>query len=59
MFILLVSPLWQQATRQQDYEFLYDHGATAIFGPGTNIPKCCIQLLQILVDRAKAEAKEG
>ena len=43
----------------QDYQFLYDHGAAAIFGPGTNIPKCCIELLQILVDRAKAEAREG
>ena len=43
----------------QDYQYLYDHGATAIFGPGTNIPKCCIELLQILVDRAKAEAREG
>ena len=41
----------------QDYEFLYDHGAVAIFGPGTNIPKCCIKLLQMLVDRAKEEAK--
>ena len=41
----------------QDYEFLYDHGAVAIFGPGTNIPKCCINLLQMLVDRAKEEAK--
>ena len=43
----------------QDYEFLYDHGAVAIFGPGTNIPKCCVKLLQMLVDRAKEEAKEA
>lgn len=43
----------------QDYDFLYEHGAAAIFGPGTNIPKCCIKLLQMLVDRAKAEAREG
>lgn len=41
----------------QDYQYLYDHGAVAIFGPGTNIPKCCIKLLQMLVDRAKEEAK--
>ena len=39
----------------QDYDYLYEHGAAAIFGPGTNIPKCCIKLLQMLVDRAKAE----
>ena len=43
----------------QDYDFLYEHGAQAIFGPGTNIPECCIKLLHMLVDRAEAEAKEG
>lgn len=43
----------------QDYQYLYDHGAQAIFGPGTNIPECCIKLLHMLVDRAEAEAKEG
>ena len=42
----------------QDYDYLYDHGAAAIFGPGTNIPKCCIKLLQMLVDRAKEEAAQ-
>ena len=42
----------------QDYDYLYEHGAAGIFGPGTNIPKCCIQLLQMLVDRAKAEHAE-
>ena len=42
----------------QDYDYLYEHGAAGIFGPGTNIPKCCIQLLQMLVDRAKAEQAE-
>jgi len=24
---------------QQDYQFLYDNGVKAIFGPGTNIPQ--------------------
>ena len=42
----------------QDYDYLYEHGAAAIFGPGTNIPKCCVQLLKILVERAKEGAKE-
>lgn len=42
----------------QDYDYLYEHGAAGIFGPGTNIPKCCTQLLQMLVDRAKAERAE-
>ena len=40
----------------QDYDYLYEHGAAAIFGPGTNIPKCCIKLLTMLVERAKKEA---
>lgn len=43
----------------QDYDYLYEHGAQAIFGPGTNIPECCIKLLHMLVDRAEEEAKEG
>ncbi len=38
-----------------DYDFLYEHGAVAIFGPGTNIPEASIKLLQILIDRAKEE----
>lgn len=42
----------------QDYDYLYEHGAAAIFGPGTNIPKCCVQLLKMLVERAKEGAKE-
>ena len=42
----------------QDYDYLYEHGAAAIFGPGTNIPKCCTQLLKMLVERAKEGAKE-
>lgn len=30
----------------QDYEFLYEHGATAIFGPGTKIPEAAIQIME-------------
>lgn len=33
---------------QQDYQFLYDAGVKAIFGPGTNIPKAAADILQIL-----------
>ncbi|MBZ0178886.1 MAG: methylmalonyl-CoA mutase [Melioribacteraceae bacterium] len=29
----------------QDYEFLYEHGASAIFGPGTKIPKAGIKIM--------------
>jgi len=30
---------------QQDYEFLYANGAEFIFGPGTNLPKCAVDIL--------------
>ena len=31
---------------QQDYEFLYANGADFIFGPGTNLPKCAVEILE-------------
>lgn len=31
---------------QQDYEFLYANGADFIFGPGTNLPKCAVDILE-------------
>ena len=34
---------------QQDYDFLFDAGAAAIFGPGTKISEAAISLLQILI----------
>lgn len=33
---------------QQDYQFLYDSGVKAIFGPGTNIPKAAEDILGII-----------
>ncbi|WP_126976974.1 methylmalonyl-CoA mutase [Frigidibacter oleivorans] len=33
---------------QQDYQFLYDHGVKAIFGPGTNIPAAAKDILQLI-----------
>lgn len=30
----------------KDYEFLYEHGAFAIFGPGTRIPKAAVQVIE-------------
>ncbi len=36
---------------QQDYDFLYEHGATAIFGPGTVIPDAAMMLLDKLSGR--------
>ncbi len=35
---------------QQDYQFLYDSGVKAIFGPGTNIPKAAQDILAIIRD---------
>ena len=34
----------------QDYKFLFDAGAAAVFGPGTKISDAAIQLLEILID---------
>jgi methylmalonyl-CoA mutase len=33
---------------QQDYQFLYDNGVKAIFGPGTNIPKAAENILDLI-----------
>ncbi len=35
----------------QDYEYLYEQGASAIFGPGTKIPEATIKLMKIIKDR--------
>ena len=35
---------------KQDYEFLKEAGATAVFGPGTKISDAAIQLLEILLN---------
>ena len=34
----------------QDYQFLFDSGAVAVYGPGTKISEAAIDLLQILID---------
>ncbi|MDX1961165.1 MAG: methylmalonyl-CoA mutase [Leptospiraceae bacterium] len=36
---------------QQDYQFLYDHGVSAVFGPGTVIPEAANKILDILESR--------
>ena len=33
---------------QQDYDFLYNSGVKAIFGPGTNIPEAAQDILRII-----------
>ncbi len=35
----------------QDYEYLYEKGAAAIFGPGTKIPEAGIQVMKIVNER--------
>lgn len=35
---------------KQDYQYLFDAGAIAIFGPGTKISETAIQILDILLD---------
>ena len=34
----------------QDYEFLYQTGVAAIFGPGTSVAKCAGQIMEILLE---------
>lgn len=34
----------------QDYQYLFDAGAVAIYGPGTKISEAAIEILQILID---------
>jgi methylmalonyl-CoA mutase len=33
---------------QQDYDYLYDRGIKAIFGPGTNIPEAASEILRLI-----------
>jgi methylmalonyl-CoA mutase len=35
---------------KQDYQFLFDSGAVAVFGPGTKISEAAIEILNILID---------
>jgi len=34
----------------QDYDYLLDHGAAAIFGPGTNLPEAATSIMNKLLD---------
>ncbi len=38
----------------QDYQFLYDAGAVAVFGPGTPIPEAAVKMLELLIEMRKA-----
>ncbi|WP_321319170.1 methylmalonyl-CoA mutase [Labilibaculum sp.] len=37
----------------QDYDFLYEAGVVGVFGPGTKVSKCAIQMLDILIEQYK------
>ena len=43
---------------QQDYEFLYQSGVKAIFGPGTNIPDAAANILNLIQATRQPEAAE-
>ena len=35
----------------QDYDFLYQAGVAAIFGPGTSVAKSAVTMMNILLDK--------
>ena len=35
---------------KQDYQYLFDAGAVAVFGPGTKISDAAIKILEILIE---------
>lgn len=37
----------------QDYKFLFDIGASGVYGPGTNISKAAVEILTILLESAE------
>ncbi|MGM0587899.1 MAG: methylmalonyl-CoA mutase [Bacteroidota bacterium] len=40
----------------QDYEFLYDKGVAAVFGPGTKIPEAAQEILKVLIEDRTEDA---
>jgi methylmalonyl-CoA mutase len=38
----------------QDYQYLFDAGAVAVYGPGTKISEAAIEMLEILIDSVEA-----
>jgi methylmalonyl-CoA mutase len=35
----------------QDYDYLYQAGVAAIFGPGTSVAKAAVEMMKILLDK--------
>ncbi|KAF8793805.1 Methylmalonyl-CoA mutase like protein [Argiope bruennichi] len=42
----------------QDYDFLYKAGAAAIFGPGTKIPACAMQVVDLITKNILEKEKQ-
>jgi methylmalonyl-CoA mutase len=40
----------------QDYEYLYDQGVAAVFGPGTKIPEAAQEILKVLIEDRTEDA---
>lgn len=34
---------------EQDYQFLFDNGVSAVFGPGTKIPEAAKEILELMI----------
>ena len=43
----------------QDYEFLYQNGASAIFGPGTKLPVAALDVLSLISAHLDIPSKEA
>lgn len=43
----------------KDYQFLYDQGVAAVFGPGTRIPACAQQVLKCIGEKREAERRKA
>ena len=43
----------------QDYQFLYDAGVAAVYGPGTNIPIAAIELVELIEKNLETPGSGG
>lgn len=43
----------------QDYQFLYDQGVGAIFGPGTRLPDSAKATLRAIIKKQEENAAKG
>ena len=45
-----ISIQFNMKSTQKNYEFLFEQGVAAIFGPGTNIPLAAQEIVTIMLD---------